>query len=113
MIVGTSYCGKTFIFKPLTNIYDCFANPATGSFAWIGVDEKELIYLNDFRWCKTIIAWLDFLRLLEGNVVHFPASKTHFTKETRTSIFSTSIRLISRYGECEMGYAISIMMQYR
>jgi DNA replication protein DnaC len=35
MIVGPSNCGKTFMLKPLTNIFDCFSNLATGSFAWI------------------------------------------------------------------------------
>ena len=119
MIVGPSNCGKTFMLKPLTNIFDCFSNPATGSFAWIGVEEKEVIYLNDFRWSKTIIAWSDFLRLLEGDEVHFPAPKTHYTndiklsKESITPVFSTSIKPISRNGDGEMGYGESIMMQYR
>ena len=47
MIVGPANCGKTFILKPLCKIYRAFANPATGSFAWVGVEETEIIYLND------------------------------------------------------------------
>ena len=89
------------------------------SFAWIGVEEKEVIYLNAFRWSKTIIAWSDYLRLLEGDEVHFPAPKTHYTKDIKlskesiTPVFSTSIKPISRNGDGEMGYGESIMMQYR
>ena len=38
MIVGPANCGKTFIFNPLTSIFQTFCNPASGSFAWVGVD---------------------------------------------------------------------------
>ncbi len=74
-IHGPANSGKTFIIKPLTVIYNAFSNPATGSFAWIGVDEAEIIYLNDFRWDPKIIAWADFLQALEGDIVHLPAPK--------------------------------------
>ena len=35
MIVGPANCGKTFILKPLTELYKTFLNPASGSFAWV------------------------------------------------------------------------------
>jgi hypothetical protein len=54
-------------------LYVC--NPATGSFAWIGIDEAEIIFLNDFRWDPKIIAWADFLQALEGDIVRLPAPK--------------------------------------
>lgn len=94
MIVGPANCGKTFILNPLTSIYKTFCNPATGSFAWIGVEKAECIFLNDFRWSPQLIPWQDLLLLLEGHVVHFPAPKTHFSKDIDfdmdTPIFSTS-----------------------
>ena len=80
-IHGPANSGKTFIIKPLTVIYNAFSNPATGSFAWIGVDEAEIIYLNDFRWDPKIIAWADFLQAPEGDVVHLPAPKNACPKD--------------------------------
>ena len=74
-IHGPANTGKTFILSPLKVIYNAFCNPATGSFAWIGVDEVEIIFLNDFRWDPKIIAWADFLQALEGDIVHLPAPK--------------------------------------
>lgn len=94
MIIGPANCGKTFILNPLTSIYNTFCNPATGSFAWIGVEKAECIFLNDFRWSPQVIPWQDLLLLLEGQVVHFPAPKTHFAKDIDfhldTPIFCTS-----------------------
>ena len=53
---GSSNCGKSFILSPLKVIFKTFCNPATGSFAWIGAEEAEVIFLNDFRWEPKIIA---------------------------------------------------------
>ena len=72
-INGPANCGKTFILDPLRHIFDTFLSPATCSYAWLGVEDKELIFLNDFRWSPTIIPWTDFLLLLEGHIVHFAA----------------------------------------
>ena len=69
-IHGPANCGKSFIVSPLKVIYQAFSNPATGSFAWIGAEEAEIIYLNDFRWHPKIIAWADFPQALEGDTVH-------------------------------------------
>lgn len=76
LITGNANCGKTFLLNPLTVIYDTFCNPATGSFASVGVDKAECIFLNDFRWCSQLIPWHDLLLMLEGHVVHLPAPKT-------------------------------------
>ena len=96
MITGPANCGKTFILKPLTEIFNTFCNPASGTFAWVGVDEKECIFLNDFRWSQQLIPWHDLLLLLEGEEVHFTAPKTHFSKDIRlvkdTPIFCTTER---------------------
>lgn len=96
MIVGPANCGKTFILKPLTVLYKTFLNPASGTFAWVGVEEAECIFLNDFRWNATLIPWHDLLLMLEGETVHLPAPKTHFTRDIEvvkdTPIFCTSKR---------------------
>ena len=62
-IHGPANCGKSFIEWPLKVIYQAFSNSATGSFAWIGTEEAETIYLNDFRWHPKIIALADFCKL--------------------------------------------------
>ena len=94
MILGAANCGKTFLLNPLNAIYNCFTNPATTSFAWVGAQDSEVIFLNDFRWSSQIIPWHDLLLLLEGQTVHLPAPKSHFSKdivfENDSPIFCTS-----------------------
>ena len=63
-------------------------------YAWLGVEDKELIFLNDFRWPPTIIPWSDVLLLLEGHIVHFAAPKTTYSQDIEfikdTPIFATA-----------------------
>lgn len=96
MITGAENCGKTFILKPLTLIHDTSSNPASVSFAWVGVQEKECIFLNEFRWSAQLIPWHDLLPMLEGELVHFPAPKTHCCKDIQlvraTPIFCATKR---------------------
>ncbi|XP_044166008.1 uncharacterized protein LOC122950000 [Acropora millepora] len=93
MLVGPTNCGKTFLLNPLNVIYNTFTNPASSSFAWVGAEKAECIFLNDFRWSASIITWHDFLLLLEGQLVHLPAPKTHYAKgitfNLDTPIFAT------------------------
>ena len=93
-IHGPANCGKSFIVSPLKVIYQVFSNPATGSFAWIGAEEAEFIYLNDFRWHPKIIAWPEFLQALEGDTVHLPVPKNFCSKDIElskdTPFFATS-----------------------
>ena len=55
-IYGETNCGKSFILSLLKVIYNTLCNPATGSFAWLGAEDAEIIFLNDFRWHPKIIA---------------------------------------------------------
>lgn len=97
LIVGDTDCGKSFLLDPLELIYKCFMNPAKAKYAWSGLDECEVAFLNDFRWNSEIIAWNDFLLLLEGATVHLPRPKNHFAtdllihRSNSIPIFSTSI----------------------
>mgnify|MGYP002804305623 CR=1 FL=1 len=81
LVTVPSSCGKTFILNPLCAIYDTFCNPASTSFAWVGVEHSEVIFLNDFRWSAQVIPWHNLLLLLEGAIVHFPAPKTHYAED--------------------------------
>jgi len=93
-IHGAANCGKSFMLSPLKTIYNTFCNPATGTFAWVGAEEAEIILLNDFRWKSSIIAWADMLQLLEGDIVHLPAPKNFSKRDielTRdTPVFATA-----------------------
>ena len=94
LIVGPANCGKTFMLKPIKSIFETFVNPATSTFAWVGVEKVEVIFLNDFRWSAQLIPWHDMLLILEGESVHLPAPKTHFVQdillEKNTPIVATS-----------------------
>ena len=46
-IFGPANCGKTFLLSPLKKIYECFKNPAAGTFAWLGIEKAEVVWLND------------------------------------------------------------------
>ena len=91
---GPANCGKSFLLHPLKLVYNTFLNPAHGTFAWVGVDECEVIFLNDLRWSPTHIAWETFLVLLEGDVMHLPAPKNVCSKDIKISndipLFATS-----------------------
>ena len=58
-----------------------------------GAEQAECIFLNDFRWSPAVIQWHDFLLMLEGQLVHLPAPKSHYAKdivfEKDTPIFAT------------------------
>ena len=81
MITGNAKCGKTFLLNPLTLIFKTFCNPASRSFAWVGVQNAECVLLNDSRWLPQVIPWHDQLLMLEGHVVHLPVPKTNFAKD--------------------------------
>ena len=81
MITGNANCGKTFLLNQLNLIFNTFCNPASGSFAWFGVQNAECILLNDFRWSPQVIPCHDLLLILEGHVEHLPAPKTNFAKD--------------------------------
>ena len=96
MIYGQTNCGKTFMLKPLQCIFDdrLFDSPANDKYAWVGADKAEVIFLQDFRFCREVIAWKDLLLLLEGETVKLPAPKNHFAADVVISsavpIFATS-----------------------
>ena len=82
-------------FQTIAKNISYISNPSTNRFAWVGVEQAEIIFLNDFRWSEKLISWQDLLKLLEGDAVHIAAPKTHFSKDIvmdkDTPIFATSI----------------------
>ena len=106
LLVGPTNCGKSFLLNPVELLFrKCFANPATGRYAWVGLDECDVAYLNDLRWSSELIVWNDFLLLLEGQTVHLPRPKNMFatdmliTRENTLPILSTSKDAIEYIGK--------------
>ena len=79
LFYGPADCGKTFLLKPVCKILpNVFLNPASSTFGWMGVENSNLIFLNELRWkppgsnhCN--IEWQDLLNMLEGLLVTLPA----------------------------------------
>ena len=95
MITGPSNCGKTFLLQPLHDIFKVFANPAQNKFAWKGIEDAEVIFLNDFHWSAELIPFDTFLRLLEGDKqVKLSSPKNHFSQDILLTgdapVFATS-----------------------
>ena len=85
---GPANCGKTFLLKPLFEIYpETFANPAASSFGWMGAEEASIIILNDYRWdIKKYggnIDWTSRLNLLEGLEVNLPAPMNTYSRHVK------------------------------
>ena len=76
MLTGPANCGKTFLLNPLNKVFNTFTNPASTSFAWVGAEKAEVVFLNDFRWLPQIIAWHDLLLMPEGQLEHFTSTST-------------------------------------
>ena len=103
LLVGPTNCWKIFLLQSLCNVFKTFCDPAGDKFAWVGSEEAEIILINDLRWSPELIQWDDFLRLLEGQKVHLPATKNNFAKDVSisndTPIFSTGFSTIKHVGK--------------
>ena len=98
LLVGPTNCGKSFLLRLLELLFKTFSNPASDKYAWVGADNAEVIWLNDFRWSKELIEWKSLLLLLEGDRVNLPAPKNHFVKDlcidSDVPVFATSKEII-------------------
>lgn len=117
-LVGQSNCGKSFLLKPLQKIYACFCSPAFNPFSFSSVKDKQVIFLDDFRFNAADakpIPWTQMLNLLDGSVVNLSRPRTHFAddyclEESNTiPVFATGIAVpihfvggVLHEGETEM-----------
>ena len=78
----------------LTEVFKCFVFPASGTFAWVGAEKADVIFLNDLRRNDKLIPCADSLNLSEGLPIHIQAPKTHFAEDilwgVKTPILATS-----------------------
>ena len=69
----------------------------------MGVEQTNLMILNDLRWTPEMIPWSEFLKFLEDQTVHFAAPKTDFARgimlSLDISIFATSIEMAQFLGK--------------
>ena len=106
IIYGSANSGKTSILNPITTIFDVFTNPS--KYAFVGAEKAEVIFVNDLRWSPDMISWQEFLNLLEGQIVHLAAPKSHFSEDiyicSDVPILATSIsprRFVGRNSNIE------------
>ena len=94
LIVGPANCGKTFLLSPLQKIFNTFSNAVNDKYAWLGAEIAEIIFLKGFRWSQEMIAWKELQILLEGQAVHLPSTKGHYSNniciDKDTPIVATS-----------------------
>ena len=106
LIVGPTNCGKSFLLNPLELIFNAFVNPATTKYSWTNLENKEVAFLNDFRWSPGSIAWSDFLLLLMvGQTVSLQRPKNQFASDplidrsNNPVIFATSKSSVKYVGK--------------
>ena len=79
-LIGPAECGKIFLLIPLETLYKTFSYPSSERYSWVGIEEMEMISLNDFRLSKEVIPWEDLLRLLVGVRVWFDRPKNLYAQ---------------------------------
>jgi hypothetical protein len=84
-IFGAKDCAKTFVLRPLEQIYDHLTNAAAGQFALTDIHGKHVVIFHDFRWSesKNVLPWGDFLAWLEGGELRVPQPKSFKPSDTR------------------------------
>ena len=78
LFTGPKDSAKTFLLRPLKKMYNSFTNPSSGTYAFVGIINKEVAFLNDLRYNTLMLPWQDFLNVLEGMEVHISTPKTHY-----------------------------------
>ena len=110
MLPGSTNCDKFFLLNPLELMLNCFVNTAIRKCPWVGLDECEVTYLNDFRWSVELIAWNYFLLSLEGQTVQLPRPKNQsaadmvIDRDNTLLFFATSskrIEFVGKYNVCD------------
>ena len=69
--IGPTDCGKSFLLLPLEKLFKTFSNPTVGTYNWLGIEDAECCFLNDFRWSAGLIQWADLLRFCAGERLSF------------------------------------------
>ena len=79
LLYGPADCDKTFLLKAVCKILpNIFLNPASSTFGWMGVENSNLIFLNNLRQkCPGSkhgnTEWQDLLNMLDWLPITLPA----------------------------------------
>ena len=78
-LMGPTTCGKSWLIKPLSEIYHVYRIPDDGSHKLESMLDCELTYLNEFQWSPEWLSWAYLKSLFEGEVVTIAVPKTRGT----------------------------------
>ena len=110
IVTGSPDGGKSFVFKPLSEIYDAFITRGQNeSFPLQGIHGKELCLLQDPRYESFGIQWDEWLRWGEGETITVKMPRNRFAQSlpykgsaplfaTMADLFSFPIREAERTG---------------
>ncbi len=65
-LLGPTNAVKSFLIKPLAQIYRVYTIPDGGSYQLEELLDKEMLYLSDFTWDEAWLKWAYLKTLLEG-----------------------------------------------
>ena len=57
------------------------STPQNYFYAWTGLDEVEVAFLNDIRWSKELITWHELMSLVEGDFSKLSRPKNVFASD--------------------------------
>lgn len=121
-LVGKANCGKSFMVRPLERMYRALVNPASNSFSFAGIDGKEIVLLDDFRFTNgKPIQWADLLLLLDGGTVNFSLPRTHYASDVcvpasnTIPVFCTgkAVPLFTVGGQVDSGESEMLRIRFR
>ena len=55
LIIGPGNSRKTLLLKQRSLVNRPFVKTATFTFVWVGAEQAELLFLNNFRWSPQVI----------------------------------------------------------
>lgn len=74
-LMGPTTCAKSWLIKPLSEIFRVYRVPDDGSHRLESILDCELLYLNDFEWSPDWLPWAYLKNLFEGEVVNIAVPK--------------------------------------
>ena len=78
-LMGPTTCAKSWLIKPLSEIYRAYRIPDDGSHKLEAILDCEIIYLNEFEWSPEWLSWAYMKSLFEGDVVNIAVPKIRGT----------------------------------
>ena len=70
-----------WVFVTFFKLYKWYQIAQRTTYAWTGLDETEVAFLNDFRRSKELIAWHELLNLLKGTPCKLSRPKNVFATD--------------------------------